>query len=155
MGRYICLCVRACTRVVCIYICLSHSAYVPALVCVSVCVCAPLWMSARDCLNMCVICCVRAHMWVCACVFTTYTLFLFHTTVKKPFAPTKWQKIQHRQMILFLSLQSESPLMIRPFLKDMTRSELHAICTGGFATIAGSVLGAYISFGVFHCFLFM
>lgn len=38
--------------------------------------------------------------------------------------------------------------MIRPFLKDMTRSELHAVMTGGFATIAGSVLGAYISFGV-------
>ena len=30
----------------------------------------------------------------------------------------------------------------------MTRSELHAVMTGGFATIAGSVLGAYISFGI-------
>ena len=30
----------------------------------------------------------------------------------------------------------------------MTMSELHAVMTGGFATIAGSVLGAYISFGV-------
>ena len=30
----------------------------------------------------------------------------------------------------------------------MTTSELHAIMTGGFATIAGSVLGAFISFGV-------
>ena len=30
----------------------------------------------------------------------------------------------------------------------MTVSELHAVMTGGFATIAGSVLGAYISFGV-------
>lgn len=38
--------------------------------------------------------------------------------------------------------------MIRPLIKDMTRSELHAIMTGGFATIAGSVLAAYISFGV-------
>lgn len=44
--------------------------------------------------------------------------------------------------------QSESPLMIRPFIKDMTRSELHAICTGGFATIAGSVMAAYILMGV-------
>ena len=34
--------------------------------------------------------------------------------------------------------------MIRPFLKDMTKSELHAVCTGGFATIAGSVMAAYI-----------
>ncbi len=30
----------------------------------------------------------------------------------------------------------------------MTKSELHAVMTGGFATIAGSVLGAYISFGI-------
>ncbi|XP_045168651.2 solute carrier family 28 member 3-like [Mercenaria mercenaria] len=42
----------------------------------------------------------------------------------------------------------DSPMMIRPLLKDMTRSELHAVMTGGFATIAGSVLGAYITFGV-------
>ncbi|KAL4221927.1 hypothetical protein ACF0H5_017979 [Mactra antiquata] len=44
--------------------------------------------------------------------------------------------------------QSESPLMIRPFVKDMTKSELHAVCTGGFATIAGSVLAAYIAMDV-------
>ncbi|KAK3588025.1 hypothetical protein CHS0354_012071 [Potamilus streckersoni] len=40
--------------------------------------------------------------------------------------------------------QSEAPLMIRPFLNDMTNSELHAVLTGGFATIAGSVMAAYI-----------
>ncbi|KAJ8314278.1 hypothetical protein KUTeg_008839 [Tegillarca granosa] len=44
--------------------------------------------------------------------------------------------------------QSESPLLIRPFIKDMTSSELHAVCTGGFATIAGSVMAAYILYGV-------
>ncbi|PIK55340.1 putative solute carrier family 28 member 3 isoform X3 [Apostichopus japonicus] len=44
--------------------------------------------------------------------------------------------------------QTEAPLLIRPLLKDMTKSELHAVMTGGFATIAGSVLGAYISFGI-------
>ncbi|XP_071941628.1 solute carrier family 28 member 3-like [Antedon mediterranea] len=43
---------------------------------------------------------------------------------------------------------TEAPLLIRPFIKEMTLSELHAIMTGGFATIAGSVLGAYISFGI-------
>ncbi|KAL4221946.1 hypothetical protein ACF0H5_017997 [Mactra antiquata] len=48
---------------------------------------------------------------------------------------------------IFVSM-TESPLMIRPFLATMTRSELHAVMTGGFATIAGSVLGAFISFGV-------
>ncbi|KAG7167256.1 Solute carrier family 28 member 3-like 2 [Homarus americanus] len=44
--------------------------------------------------------------------------------------------------------QTEAPLLIKPFIPDMTKSELHAVMTGGFATIAGSVLAAYISFGV-------
>uniref|UniRef100_A0A8C6QLY9 Sodium/nucleoside cotransporter n=1 Tax=Nannospalax galili TaxID=1026970 RepID=A0A8C6QLY9_NANGA len=44
--------------------------------------------------------------------------------------------------------QTESPLLVQPYLSHVTRSELHAIMTAGFATIAGSVLGAYISFGV-------
>ncbi|XP_018429584.1 PREDICTED: solute carrier family 28 member 3 [Nanorana parkeri] len=44
--------------------------------------------------------------------------------------------------------QTESPLLIRPYLEHLTKSEIHAVMTAGFATIAGSVLGAYISFGV-------
>uniref|UniRef100_A0A9J8CR40 Sodium/nucleoside cotransporter n=1 Tax=Cyprinus carpio carpio TaxID=630221 RepID=A0A9J8CR40_CYPCA len=44
--------------------------------------------------------------------------------------------------------QTEAPLLIRPYLKDMTDSEIHAVMTGGFATIAGSVMGAFISFGI-------
>ncbi|XP_066924761.1 solute carrier family 28 member 3-like isoform X1 [Clytia hemisphaerica] len=44
--------------------------------------------------------------------------------------------------------QTEAPLLIRPFLEGMTASELHAVMTGGFATIAGSVLATYILFGV-------
>ncbi|XP_014677138.1 PREDICTED: solute carrier family 28 member 3-like isoform X2 [Priapulus caudatus] len=44
--------------------------------------------------------------------------------------------------------QTEAPLLIKPFLPNMTRSELHAVMTGGFATIAGGVLAAYIGFGV-------
>ncbi|CAM1294639.1 SLC28A3 (predicted) [Pycnogonum litorale] len=44
--------------------------------------------------------------------------------------------------------QSEAPLMIAPFLNDMTLSEMHAVMTGGFATIAGTVLAAYINFGI-------
>nr|XP_054775167.1 solute carrier family 28 member 3-like [Lytechinus pictus] len=43
---------------------------------------------------------------------------------------------------------TEAPLMIKPYLKDMTRSEIHAIMTGGFATVAGSTLGAYILYGI-------
>ena len=44
--------------------------------------------------------------------------------------------------------QTEAPLLVRPFLSHVTLSELHAIMTGGFATIAGGVLAAYIEFGV-------
>ncbi|XP_046568406.1 solute carrier family 28 member 3-like isoform X2 [Haliotis rubra] len=43
---------------------------------------------------------------------------------------------------------TECPLMIRPFLPLMTKSELHAVMTGGFATVSGSVLGAYVTYGV-------
>ncbi|GAB1286815.1 Sodium/nucleoside cotransporter 2 [Apodemus speciosus] len=43
---------------------------------------------------------------------------------------------------------TEAPLLIRPYLADMTMSEIHAVMTGGFATIAGTVLGAFISFGI-------
>lgn len=42
--------------------------------------------------------------------------------------------------------QTEAPLLIKPFLPRVTRSELMAIMTGGFATIAGGVLGVYAGF---------
>jgi len=44
--------------------------------------------------------------------------------------------------------QTEAPLLVKPFLEEMTRSELLTIMTGGFATIAGGVLAAYISMGI-------
>ncbi|KAK7866996.1 hypothetical protein R5R35_006862 [Gryllus longicercus] len=44
--------------------------------------------------------------------------------------------------------QSEAPLIIKPYIKDLTKSEIHAIMTAGFATVSGTVLAAYISFGV-------
>ncbi len=44
--------------------------------------------------------------------------------------------------------QTEAPLLIKPFLRDMTRSELLTIMVGGFATIAGGVLAAYIAMGI-------
>ncbi len=40
--------------------------------------------------------------------------------------------------------QTEAPLMIKPFIKEMTKSELLTIMVGGMATIAGSVMAAYI-----------
>jgi concentrative nucleoside transporter, CNT family len=44
--------------------------------------------------------------------------------------------------------QTEAPLLIRPYIEAMTRSELMAVMTGGFATIAGGVLAAYVGMGV-------
>ena len=44
--------------------------------------------------------------------------------------------------------QTEAPLLIKPFLQDMTKSELLTIMVGGFATIAGGVLAGYIGMGV-------
>ena len=40
--------------------------------------------------------------------------------------------------------QTEAPLMIRPYVGDMTISELMAVMVGGFATVAGGVMAAYI-----------
>ncbi|AIW21633.1 NupC/NupG family nucleoside CNT transporter [Vibrio coralliilyticus] len=48
---------------------------------------------------------------------------------------------------IFLS-QGESPLLVRPFLSRMTRSELFAVMAGGMASVAGSVLGGYAGLGV-------
>lgn len=42
--------------------------------------------------------------------------------------------------------QTEAPLLVRPFLRTMTRSELMTVMLGGFATIAGGVLALYVSF---------
>ncbi|XP_059082327.1 solute carrier family 28 member 3-like [Tigriopus californicus] len=44
--------------------------------------------------------------------------------------------------------QSMAPLLIQPYLPRMTRSEIHTVMTSGFATIAGTVMAAYITFGV-------
>ena len=44
--------------------------------------------------------------------------------------------------------QATAPFLIKPYLVDLTRSEIHAVMAGGFATIAGTVLAAYVSFGV-------
>jgi concentrative nucleoside transporter, CNT family len=43
--------------------------------------------------------------------------------------------------------QTEAPLVIRPYLADLTESELMTVMTAGMAHIAGSVMGAYILFG--------
>ena len=40
--------------------------------------------------------------------------------------------------------QTESPLLIRPFISGLTMSELNTVMVGGFATIAGGVMAAYV-----------
>ncbi len=42
--------------------------------------------------------------------------------------------------------QTEAPLIIRPYIAKMTRSELFCVMTGGFATVAGGVMAAYVGF---------
>ena len=44
--------------------------------------------------------------------------------------------------------QTEAPLVIRPFIPTMTRSELFAVMVGGLASIAGAVLAGYAAMGV-------
>ncbi len=44
--------------------------------------------------------------------------------------------------------QTEAPLVVRPYISKMTRSELFAVMVGGLASIAGSVLAAYAEMGV-------
>ncbi len=44
--------------------------------------------------------------------------------------------------------QTEAPLVVRPFIPRMTRSELFAVMVGGLASVAGSVLIGYASLGV-------
>ena len=43
---------------------------------------------------------------------------------------------------------TEAPLLVRPYMESMTRSELTAMLTGGMATISGSVMAAYVGLGI-------
>ncbi|NXX97215.1 S28A3 protein, partial [Centropus bengalensis] len=81
--------------------------------------------------------------------FSTVTSMLYHIgfmqwLVGKPLRV--YQEVLNS--IVVFHFQTESPLLVRPYLPHITKSELHAVMTAGFSTIAGSVLGAYISFGV-------
>jgi CNT family concentrative nucleoside transporter len=44
--------------------------------------------------------------------------------------------------------QTEAPLVIRPYVGSMTVSELNAVMVGGFSTVAGGVLAAYVGMGI-------
>jgi CNT family concentrative nucleoside transporter len=41
--------------------------------------------------------------------------------------------------------QTEAPLLVKPFVAEMTMSELNTVMTGGFATVAGGVMAAYVA----------
>jgi CNT family concentrative nucleoside transporter len=44
--------------------------------------------------------------------------------------------------------QTEAPLVVRPYIASMTRSELMAVMVGGFATVAGGVMALYVGWGI-------
>src|SRR6202023_3160093 len=44
--------------------------------------------------------------------------------------------------------QTEAPVTIRPFLPDLTRSELMTVMTSGMAHVSGGIMAAYIAFGI-------
>ncbi len=44
--------------------------------------------------------------------------------------------------------QTEAPLVVGPYVKTMTRSEIMSLMTGGMATVAGGVLAAYVGMGI-------
>ena len=44
--------------------------------------------------------------------------------------------------------QAEAPLVVRPYIDGMTRSELFAVMVGGMASIAGSVMAGYVALGI-------
>lgn len=44
--------------------------------------------------------------------------------------------------------QTEAPLIIKPFIATMTKSELFAVMVGGLATVAGSIIAGYVSIGI-------
>lgn len=44
--------------------------------------------------------------------------------------------------------QTEAPLVVRPYVLKMTRSELMAVMVGGFSTVAGGVMALYVGWGI-------
>ncbi|MFR2299666.1 MAG: NupC/NupG family nucleoside CNT transporter, partial [Clostridium paraputrificum] len=44
--------------------------------------------------------------------------------------------------------QTEAPLLVRPYISSMTKSEMTAIMVGGMATVAGGVMAGYVAMGI-------
>ncbi len=44
--------------------------------------------------------------------------------------------------------QTEAPILVKPYINSMTKSEIHAIMTGGFATISGGLFAGFVAMGI-------
>lgn len=71
-------------------------------------------------------------------------IFLFAYVMKKTLKLSGAESLAAAGNI-FLG-QTESPLLVKPYIDKMTKSELLCLMSGGMATIAGGVLAAYIGF---------
>jgi CNT family concentrative nucleoside transporter len=90
--------------------------------------------------------------------FSSLTAVLFHWgVIQKVIKLLAWSMVRIMDVSGSESLaaaanvflgHTEAPLVVRPYLDSMTRSELMAMLTGGMATIAGSVMAAYVGLGV-------
>jgi CNT family concentrative nucleoside transporter len=90
--------------------------------------------------------------------FSSLTAVLFHWgVIQKIIKLLAWSMVRVMDVSGSESLaaaanvflgHTEAPLVVRPYLGSMTRSELMAMLTGGMATIAGSVMAAYVGLGI-------
>lgn len=70
-------------------------------------------------------------------------IVLFFAKIMAKFMGTSGAESLSASANIFVG-QTEAPLVVRPYVSDMTMSELMAVMTGGMATIAGGVMAAYV-----------
>ncbi len=67
----------------------------------------------------------------------------FFAVIMEKFLKTSGAETLSASANIFVG-QTEAPLVVRPFVEDMTMSELMVVMVGGFATVAGGVMAAYV-----------
>jgi len=70
-------------------------------------------------------------------------IVLFFAKIMAKFMGTSGAESLSASANIFVG-QTEAPLVVRPYVAEMTQSELMAVMTGGMATIAGGVMAAYV-----------
>lgn len=70
-------------------------------------------------------------------------IVLFFAKIMTKFMQTSGAESLSASANIFVG-QTEAPLVVRPYVSEMTQSELMAVMTGGMATIAGGVMAAYV-----------